>query len=125
MNKLFIAVTVIVAFTSYAAFAADSPQRTQERSEGGVTVKISLEGKGDTITVKVALDTHTVGLDKYKFAEIIVLRSGGREYRGRVKSEKGSGHHREADIEFENPKTKEITVVVKDVAGVKERVFKF
>jgi hypothetical protein len=130
MNKLFIALAVIVAFTSYSASAADerrgdSPQRTQERSEAGVTVKISLEGKGDTITVKVALNTHTVALDRYKFDEIVALRAGGEEYKPRVKSQKGSGHHRSAVIEFKDPGMKNFEVVIKDVAGVKERVFKF
>ncbi len=38
---------------------------------------------------------------------------------------KGSGHHRAAAVEFENPKTKEFEVIIKDVAGVKERAFKF
>ncbi len=35
------------------------------------------------------------------------------------------GHHRSAVIEFENPKTREVEIAVKDVAGIKERVFKF
>jgi hypothetical protein len=34
-------------------------------------------------------------------------------------------HHRPAVVEFDNPGAKEFELVVKDVAGVKERVFKF
>ncbi len=68
--------------------------------------------------IKVALETHTVDLDKYKFEEIVALRA-------RVKSQEGSGHHRSAVVEFDNPKMKEVEIVIKDVAGVKERVFKF
>lgn len=130
MNKLFIALAVIVAVTSHSASAADerrgdSLQRTREGSEAGVTVKLSLEGKGDTITVKVALNTHTVALDRYQFDEIVVLRAGGKEYKAQTKSQEGSGHHRSAVIEFKDPGTKSFEVVIKDVAGVKERVFKF
>lgn len=130
MNKLLIVCVVIVAFSTYYVIAAnetrgDGPQKPQERSEAGVTVKVSLEGKGDTITVKVVLDTHTVALDQYKFDEIMALRAGEKEYKGRVKSQAGSGHHRSAVVEFDNPKTKEVEIVIKDVAGVKERTFKF
>ena len=100
-------------------------QKTQETSEAGVTAKISLERKDSTLEFKVVLDTHTVNLDRYKFAEIVVIRVDGKEYKGKVKSEEGSGHHRSAVIEFENLKTKEVEVVIKSVAGVKERVFKF
>jgi uncharacterized protein (UPF0333 family) len=129
MNKLLIALAVMVAFTSYPAFAAerrgDDSQKTQEQSAAGVTVKVSLVGKGDAMTVKVALNTHTVNLDGYKFDEIVVLRAGGQEYPAKVKSQDGSGHHRSAVIEFKDPGTKDFEVVVKDIAGVKERVFKF
>ena len=101
------------------------PLKTQERAEAGVTAKVDLESTDGTIRFKVTLETHTVELDKYKFDEIVVLRAGGKEYKGRVKSEEGSGHHRSAAAEFDNPMTKEVEIVIKDVAGVKERVFRF
>ncbi len=122
MNKMLIILAMMVAFSSYSVSAAE---KTQERSEAGVTVKVSLEGKGDTITVKVAMNTHTVALGQYKFDKIVVLRAAGKEYRPRIISEAGSGHHRSAVAEFDKPKTKEITIVIKDVAGVKEREFAF
>jgi hypothetical protein len=100
-------------------------QKTQEKSEAGVTAKVALESSDGTMKFKIALETHTVELDKYKFDEIVALRAGGKDYKGRVLSQEGSGHHRAALVEFENPKTKEVEVIIKDVAGVKERVFKF
>ncbi len=103
----------------------NSPQKTQEKSEAGVTVKASLEGENGALNFKIVLDTHTIELDKYKFADIVILRADGKEYKGRVISEEGSGHHRSAIVEFDNPKTKEVGIIIKDVAGVKERVFKF
>ncbi len=110
--------------TTATAPAADG-QKTQEKSEAGVTVKVSREGSNGTISFKVALETHTVDLDKYKFEEIVVLRAGGKEYKPKLISQEGSGHHRSAVVEFDNPGTKEVEVVIKDIAGVKERVFKF
>lgn len=100
-------------------------QQTQEKSDAGVTVKVTREGTDGAMTFKVALETHTVDLEKYKFDEIVVLRADGKEYKARVKSQEGSGHHRSAVVEFDNPKTKEVEIVIKDVAGVRERVFKF
>jgi hypothetical protein len=35
------------------------------------------------------------------------------------------GHHRSAVVEFDNPKAKEVEIVIKDVAGVREGAFKF
>lgn len=100
-------------------------QKGQEKSEAGVTVKVSLEGEDGALGFKISLDTHTVDLDRYKFDEIVVIRADGKEYKGSVKSQEGSGHHRSAIVEFDNPKSKEVVIVVKDVAGVRERVFKF
>ncbi len=53
------------------------------------------------------------------------MSSGSSKPEARVKSQEGSGHHRSAVVEFDNPKMKEVEIVIKDVAGVKERVFKF
>ncbi len=103
----------------------DSSLKTQEREEAGVTAKVSLESMNGAITFKIVLETHTVDLEKYKFDEIVVLRAAGKEYKAWVKSLEGSGHHRSAVIEFDNPKAKEVEIVIKDVAGVKERLFKF
>lgn len=99
--------------------------KTQEKSEAGVTATVSLLNRDGTLTFKVALNTHTVGLDRYKFDEIVVLRAGGKEYKAALKSQEGSGHHRSAVLEFENPKAEGIEVIIKGVAGVKERVFEF
>lgn len=98
---------------------------TKEKAEGGVTATVSFEGKNGVLSFKIVLDSHTVNFDEYKFDEIIILRADGKEYKARIKSQEGSGHHRSAVVEFDNPKTKEVELVVKAVAGVKERIFKF
>ena len=103
----------------------DSSLKTQEREEAGVTAKVSRESTDGAITFKIVLETHSVDLEKYKFDEIVFLRAVGKEYKGKVVSREGSGHHRSAAIEFDNSKAKEMEIVIKDVAGVKERVFKF
>lgn len=107
------------------ATASAGPKKTQEKSEAGVIAKVDLESTNGTVRFKVTLETHAVELDGYKFDEIVALRAGGKEYKARVKSQEGSGHHRSAVIEFDNPKAEELELIIKDVAGVKERVFKF
>ncbi len=58
-------------------------------------------------------------------SEGVVLKASGKVFKARVISEGGSGHHRSAVVEFDDPGTAEVEVVIKDVAGVRERVFKF
>ncbi len=100
-------------------------QQTQEKSEAGVTAKVTQESGNGTIKFMITLETHSVALDTYKFDEIVVLRAGEKEFKGRIVSQEGSGHHRSAVVEFDNPKTKEVLIVIKGVAGVKERMFIF
>lgn len=103
---------------------------TKEKEEAGVTVKATYANPGEAIPVfNVALDTHTVDLEAYRFEDIIKLRDeGGREYAATVVSETGSGHHREAKVEFRSAdikKARHVELVVAEVGGVKERVFRF
>jgi hypothetical protein len=131
MKRLIVTLVIVFIFTVSAmvmmgtTIDVEAKGEIQEQSEVGVTVKISLDGKDGTLGFKIILDTHSVDLGRYKFAEIAVLRADGKEYKTSVKSEEGSGHHRSAIVEFDNPETKEVEVVIKDVAGIKERVFKF
>lgn len=96
----------------------------QEKAEAGVTVKITLENQSPW-RFKTVLDTHSVALDKYDFREIVVLRINGTEYGAKVVSEEGSEHHRSAVLTFEAPQTRKVQIAVKNVAGIKERVFVF
>ncbi len=97
---------------------------------GGVTVTVTpISEPADTPTFLVSLDTHSVDLDVYKFKEIVRLRDGrGAEVAPTaVKDAEGGGHHRRATLQFAwpEPKPKSLEVVVKDVAGVPERVFRW
>ena len=101
----------------------------QETEAAGVTIKAVYKPDSNGLVFLVALDTHTEDLDGYRFEEIVVLRDGaGNEYRPQAVTEEGSGHHREALLQFKSvfsPSTMTLDLVVKGVAGVNERVFKF
>ena len=97
---------------------------------GGVTVRVELlKGGGDAATFQVALNTHSVNLDVYSFEEIIRLRDAqGREVVPMVVEDvTGGGHHRRATVRFTWPRPKPtiLELVVKGVAGLPERVFRW
>lgn len=95
---------------------------------GGVTVKVRfLKEPGDGPAFLVTLDTHSVDLVAYRFEEIVRLRDGrgGELSPTAVEGAEGSGHHRSATVLFTWPEPKPacVELVVKDVAGVPERLF--
>jgi hypothetical protein len=109
--------------------AAASP-KTRTHSGGGVTVKVTMldsKTNGD-LRFQVVLDTHSVNLDAYDFKTIAVLRDdNAKSYSPTAVENKGSGHHREAVLSFPkpSPETKRVELLIKDVAGVKERTFQW
>ena len=106
--------------------AASNP--TQTVAGGGVTAKVTfLNPKGaDDARFQVVLDTHSVNLDTYDLKSIAVLRDDtGKIYVPTAIENKGGGHHREAVVTFAKlaPGTKRIELIIRDVAGIKERTF--
>lgn len=103
---------------------------TTEAQAAGVTAKVTYSNPGAAIPVfNVVLDTHSVELDQYRFEEIVVLRDpAGKEHKPQLTSSKGSGHHREATLEFKDAGltgADYVELVIKGVGGVSERVLKF
>lgn len=103
---------------------------TIEAQAEGVTAKVAYSNPGAVIPVfDVVLDTHSVELEQYRFEDIVLLRDqAGKEHKPQLTSSKGSGHHREATLEFKEAQLSGadyIELVIKGVAGVPERVFRF
>jgi hypothetical protein len=111
--------------------AAEAPASAKQSVPGGgVTVDVTfLKERGEAPTFQVVLDTHSVNLDGYRFEEIVRLRDGqgGELPPAAVEEAKGSGHHREVTVRFAwpEPKPKTLELVVKGVAGVSERAFRW
>ncbi|MEX0805925.1 MAG: hypothetical protein WD688_21800 [Candidatus Binatia bacterium] len=109
--------------------AADS-EMTKTITGGGVTVKVTyLNPKSDDEPrFELVLDTHSADLDRYDLKTITALRDGsGKTYLPRGIENKGSGHHREATLTFPkvSPESNHLEITIKDVAGVKERTFRW
>jgi hypothetical protein len=83
---------------------------------------------GDEPRFQVVLDTHSVVLDGYDLKTLSVLRDEtGKTYLPSAAENKGSGHHREIVLTFPKPgrEVKRVELVIKDVAAVKERIFRW
>ena len=111
--------------------AAVSTFATQSNSEKAVTVDVTplnLANGGATLEFEVAFNTHSVALD-FDPAAISVLRdSTGREYPALAwEGAAPGGHHRQGTLRFKAPNqaTDFIEVVIHDVAGIPERVFRW
>ncbi|MBI2347689.1 MAG: hypothetical protein HYV05_03435 [Deltaproteobacteria bacterium] len=112
------------------SFGAAASALTRTNSGGGVTAKVTylnpegLEGP----RFQVVLDTHSVDLDAFDLKNVSVLRDdAGKDYQPTQMENKGGGHHREVTLAF--PKSasgsKRLELVIKNIAGVKERSFRW
>ena len=113
------------------AGAGEAPTTAKQSvSGGGVTVDVTfLKDRADAAAFQVVLDTHSGNLDGYRFEEIVRLRDGrgGEVAPAAVEGAKGSGHHREATVRFTwpDPRPAGLELLVKGVAGVPERMFRW
>ncbi len=110
------------------AFGAAASNMTQSVAGGGVTAKVTFLNpqNADEPRFQIVLDTHSVNLDAYELKTIVVLRDDiGKSYGPTAVENKGGGHHRETFVSFPklSPGAKRIELVIKDIAGVKERTF--
>lgn len=132
LNRVLVACAVLVLWSAGPPLAAsaggqDLPPKLDSR--GPVAVRVTLLAPatgGAPLKVRVALNTHSVGLDDIAFDRAVALRgTGGSDVAPTaVEQATGGGHHRQAVVVFPPvPGGGEISIVVKGVGGVKERVF--
>jgi hypothetical protein len=105
----------------------------QSNSGGAVTVNLEWLAKNVTdLTFEVVMDTHSVNLDPYDLGKLAILRDDtGKEFSPTSWLSPPGGHHRKGELTFAAPdpvkakSAKYFEVVIRDVSGVKERVFKW
>lgn len=118
------------------AAAAVSGDATQTNEGGQVTIKATWQGLSAGPVFDVVMDTHAVDLDGYNLTQLAVLRiDGGREVQPAGWDAPKGGHHREGTLTFPAtaadgspliaPGTRTIELVIRDVAGVSERVLRW
>ncbi len=100
---------------------------------GAVTIDVEwLTEEKNSLVFDVAMNTHSVQLDDYDLKQLAVLRDGeGSEFRPTSWDSASGGHHRNGRLTFALPdslrqsKAKSIVLIIRDVAGVAERVFEW
>jgi hypothetical protein len=115
-----------------ASAGLSSSDLTQQVNGNGVDVFAALlKDQTESTAIRLTLDTYFVNLVRYDFEEVATLRDDtGKSYSVTSVERIGSGlkpHFRQAVLRFPRvvPEAKTIELVVKDVAGVKERVFRW
>ncbi len=132
--------TILVALTGVTAFAAGEAVAASDGSTGkftqqvvgnGVTVTATLlKDQPENTAIMLALDTYFVNLIRYDFEELVILRDDTGKTYPLTAVEQASPRklrYRQAVLRFGkvNPGAKTIELIVKDVAGVKERTFRW
>ena len=107
-----------------------SPSDTSQTvSGGGVMVKATYLAQTEHESrFSITLDTHSVSLDGYDLKALSILRDDtGIVLQPTGVENKGSGHHREVILTFPRPSLKRtwLELVIKDIAGEKERIFRW
>lgn len=116
-------------------FAVSKKELRRVSDDGPVAVAatyLNPLGKSDDNqqSFEVTLDTHSVNLSQYRLEELSTLRveGGGEMSASGWKKPGGGGHHISGIVTFDIPDPvagSNIELIVRDVGGVKERVFKW
>jgi len=128
--KSILTVLLLGCFSIGGQATAGAADATQSVSGRGVTVKVTYMNprSDENPRFQAVLDTHSVALDGYDLKSLaFLLDDTGKTYAPTVVENTGSGHHRQVVLTFPklSSQAKRIEVVIKDVAGVKERNFRW
>ena len=120
-----IILSTVITGESFGASAGT----TRTVAGGGVTVKATYLAETEHESrFSLAMDTHSANLDGYDLKTLSILRDDTRiVLQPTSVDNKGGGHHREVILTFPRPslKRKWLELVIKDIAGEKERIFRW
>ena len=118
-----------------ARAGASSSSATQTNEGGQVTIKVTWQGPSAGPVFAVAMDTHAVDLDGYDLKQLATLRvDGGSAVQPAGWNAPKGGHHRAGTLTFPTTAggrpfigadTRTIELIIRDVADVPERVFRW
>ncbi len=108
---------------------------TQTSEAGEVTVTATWLAERRAPVFSVVLNTHSVDLDAIDLIALATLKVDDNEVRPIAWNAAAGGHHREGELTFPTttadgsavigPETQAIELVIRDVAGVPERTFRW
>lgn len=105
----------------------------QSSQGGAVTIDAELVGTSvNSLSVRVVMNTHSVALDRYDLKKLAELRDdSGNRFQPTGWDAPAGGHHRQGSLTFPIPDSLRqgnatyLELVIRDVAGVKERVLRW
>jgi hypothetical protein len=110
-------------------------QATQVSDGGQVTVRATWQGRDAGPVFTIVLDTHSVDIDAFDLAKLATLKTDdGRTVDALGWDAPPGGHHRTGTLTFPTaiggapvigPTTRAVELVVRDVAGIPERRFRW
>ena len=96
-----------------------------DQGEGEVTATATWE-KAQGAVFTLAFNTHSIDLTAFNVLEDVVLRGGSEEIKPSSWEENpGSSHHRGGKLIFPKVPGASFQLVVKNLAGIEERVLEF
>ncbi len=112
------------------AGSAGGAFQTQTVDGGSVSVAVTPVALklGAPLEFDIAMNTHSVDLSNDMLTAVVLRDDAGKEYAPTGWDGPSSGgHHREGKIKFGalTTNTKSVTLIVKNIAGVPERTFKW
>ncbi len=101
----------------------------QSSSGGSVTIEAKLLGhQNGSLVFEISMGTHSVNLDTYDFKQLALLRDDKSGEYSPIEWDSAAGsHHRSGKLVFAHPdkSTKTFELVIRNVAGVNERVLRW
>ncbi len=119
--------TIVPEISTSSRWNSPTNGLTQSHSGGAVTVDVKWLGeKNGNLMLEVAMNTHSVDLDKYDLSKLAFLSDDkGKQYLPVSWDSRPGGHHRQGILTFQAPNSEHqyFHLIIKDLAGVKERAF--
>lgn len=129
MKRSAIMIVVLSMFLVAGASEVLAGDMTRKNSEGKVTMRVTYENPGmPGPEFAMQMDTHSVDLDQYDLARhSVIVDKDGKEHQGKWSVLKGGGHHVSGKLSFEEVRVGKgkVVLIIRDVAGIKERKFEW
>jgi hypothetical protein len=118
------------AASTNAGSSSSAAFKTQTVDGGSVSVAVTPQSLklGAPLEFDIAMNTHSVDLSNDMMKAVVLRDDAGKEYAPTAwDGPAAGGHHRSGKIEFAalTTSTRSIMLIVKNIAGVPERAFKW
>jgi len=97
---------------------------TGSTDTGDVEISLTPIRTGNQLTIKMAINTHSVDLSQFNLQEIAALEANGKSIKP-VSSPQLSGHHSSGDLIFNTNTNKNFKITIQGIPKLNERIFEW